>query len=156
MALWNTLGDVLDGSGWTTALTEAGVASPGKANSYLKAAHLTRTRHDHQTTLLTLHNLQKEAFLLSEGSKDFVFFNAWKNDMQKKSPTFMYWDLVMKYKTLILIFIRAHREKNFPLYVQVLEELVPLFFALDHQNYARWMPVHIRDMKSLPVSMLVS
>lgn len=64
----------------------------------------------------------------------------------------MYGDLVMKYETLILIFIRAHREKNFPLYVQVLEELVPLFFALDHQNYARWMHVHIRDMKSLPVS----
>ncbi|KAK3889182.1 hypothetical protein Pcinc_006754 [Petrolisthes cinctipes] len=115
-------------------------------------AHLTRTRHAQQTTLLTLHNLQKEAFLLSEGSKDFVCFNAWKNDMQKKSPTFMYWDLVMIYETLILIFIRAHREKNFPLYVQILEELVPLFFALDHQNYAQWMPVHIRDMKSLPVS----
>ncbi|KAK3894072.1 hypothetical protein Pcinc_002174 [Petrolisthes cinctipes] len=41
--------------------------------------------HAHQTTLLTLHNLQKEAFLLSEGSKDFVCFNAWKNDMQKES-----------------------------------------------------------------------
>ncbi|KAK3889720.1 hypothetical protein Pcinc_006286 [Petrolisthes cinctipes] len=121
MAFWNTLGDVLDGSGWTTALTEAGVASPGTANSYLKAAHLTRTRRAHQTTLLTLHNLQKEAFLLSEGSKDYVCFNAWKNDMQKKSPTFMYWDLVMKYETLILIFIRAHRKKNFPLYVQVLD-----------------------------------
>jgi len=70
--------------------------------------------------------------------------------MLKKSPTFMYWDQVMRYETLVLIFVRAHREKNFPLYVEVLEELTPLFFALDHVNYARWMPVHIRDMKSLP------
>ena len=31
-----------------------------------------------------------------------------------------------------------------------MEELTPLFFALDHTNYARWEPVHIRDMKSLP------
>ena len=62
----------------------------------------------------------------------------------------MYWDLIMRYETLILIFVRAHREKNLPLYVEVLEELTPLFFALDHVNYSRWMPVHIRDMKSLP------
>ncbi|KAK3733417.1 hypothetical protein QZH41_012174, partial [Actinostola sp. cb2023] len=26
------------------------------------------------------------------------------------------------------------------------------FFALDHVNYARWIPIHIRDMKSLPES----
>ena len=70
--------------------------------------------------------------------------------MQKNSPTFMYWDLIIRYETLILIFVRAHREKNFPLYVEVLEELTPLFFALDHVNYSRWMPVHIRYMKSLP------
>ena len=34
--------------------------------------------------------------------------------------------------------------------MNVLEELALLFFALDHVNYARWLPVHIRDMKSLP------
>ena len=88
MALWSTLGDVLDGSGWTTALTQAEVASSGTADSYLKAAHLTRTRHAHQVTLLTLHILQKEAFMLSEGPKDNASAMAWRNDMQKKSPTF--------------------------------------------------------------------
>ena len=44
MALWSTIGNLLDGSGWTTALTEAQVASVGTADSFLKAAHLTRTR----------------------------------------------------------------------------------------------------------------
>lgn len=44
MALWNTLGDLLDGTGWTTALAEADVASSGVADSFLKASHLTRTR----------------------------------------------------------------------------------------------------------------
>ena len=39
MALWNTLGDVLEGSGWTAALTQADVASSGTADSYLKATH---------------------------------------------------------------------------------------------------------------------
>ena len=44
MALWSTLGDLLDKSGWTTALSEAEVASSGVADSFLKATHLTRTR----------------------------------------------------------------------------------------------------------------
>ncbi len=34
--------------------------------------------------------------------------------------------------------------------MEVLEKLVPLFFALDHINYSRWLPVHIRDMRTLP------
>ncbi len=34
MALWNTLGDVLEDSGWTTALAEAEVASTGIAASF--------------------------------------------------------------------------------------------------------------------------
>ena len=44
MALWSTLGDLLGSSGWTTALIEAEVASPGVADSFLRASHLTRTR----------------------------------------------------------------------------------------------------------------
>ena len=62
----------------------------------------------------------------------------------------MYWDFILRQEILILIFIRAHREKRFSLYVEVLEKLTPLFFALDHVNYSSWMPVHIHDMKSLP------
>ena len=61
MALWNTIGDFLEGSGWTAALTEAGVATAGKAESCLKASHLTRPRCVHQVTLLALANLQREA-----------------------------------------------------------------------------------------------
>ena len=154
MALWNALGDLLDGSGWTAALTEAEVASAGMTDSFLKAAHLTRTRHVHQVTLLALHKLRSEAFELVTGSTDAESVEDWRNCMVEKSPTFMFWDLIMRYETLILIFIRAHREKNFKLYVEVLEELAPLFFAMNHVNYARWMPVHIRDMKSLPDSIM--
>ena len=62
----------------------------------------------------------------------------------------MFWDMIMKYETLILVFVRAHRDKDFALYFAVLEELAVLFFALDHVNYSRWVPIHLRDMKSLP------
>lgn len=30
-------------------------------------------------------------------------------------------------------------------------QIAPWLFALDHINYARWLPVHIRDMCELPV-----
>lgn len=36
------------------------------------------------------------------------------------------------------------------MYVDVLDKLIPLLFALDHVNYAQWLPVHLRDMRSLP------
>ena len=43
---------------------------------------------------------------------------------------------------------QSSQRKIIPLYIEVLEELTPLFFAFDHINYVQWMIVHIRDMKS--------
>ena len=136
-ALWNVLGDLLEGSGWTSALSETEVSSAGTAQSMLNAAHLARTRHARQVTLLTLHILQGKAFLSCTGSEHEETAEAWRLQVRAKSPTFMSWDLILGYETLILIFVRAHRERNFYLYVNVLEELALLFFALDHVNYAR-------------------
>ena len=87
------------------------------------SAHLTRTRHAYRVTLLTLHILQREAFLICNGSEHEETDGAWRLQMIAKSPTFMFWDLILRYETLILIFVRAHRERNFHLYVNVLEEL---------------------------------
>ena len=72
--------------------------------------------------------------------------------MVSKSPTFQYWDLIMEFEIAVLIFIHAHRTKQFDLYVESMEQLVQWIFALDHINYARWIPVHIQDMQSLPES----
>ena len=153
MALWHTLGDILEGSGWTTALTEAGGAHSGKADSFLRAAHLTRTRHAHQVTLLNLRNLQKEAFMLSELPRDFEFATAWRNDMQIiKSYLYVFGSCHEISNPHSHLRQSSHREKKIPLYVDVLEELTPLLFALDRVIYAQWLPVHIRDIKSLPDS----
>ena len=58
----------------------------------------------------------------------------------------------LRIEKLVLTFIRAHGERNFDLYVQSLELIVGYYIALDHYNYALWVPIHIRDMKSLPAS----
>jgi hypothetical protein len=101
---------------------------------------------------LALSKLKSEAYYLATDNGHELSMDAWGSEMRKRSPTFLFWDTIIYYETLIFIFIRAHREKRFALYVEVLEQLVHLFFSLDHVNYARWIPIHLRDMKSLPVS----
>ena len=103
---------------------------------------------------MTLHTLKKEAFQLhlADENSGSPSIRSWEEEMVKRSPTFLFWNTVLKYETLILILVRAERERNFSLYVEVLEQLVHLFFALDHVNYGRWTPIHIRDMKCLPDS----
>ena len=149
MGMWTMPGNYLACSGWTAALTEVGIATAGKADSFLKATHLARTHHAHQNTCVALEKLQKEAF---EAAKSENRFEEWRHDMIKKSLTFQYWHTILSLALLILTFIRAHREKNFPLYVEALEAIVGYLFAFDHYNYACWVPTHIRDMLSLPDS----
>ena len=153
MALWKTVGDYLDGSGWTNALIQAGIASSGTAESFLSCSHVTRTRHAHQVSAVVLRKLQKEAFLTLQPEAE-ESEEIWLQDMVRKSPTFQYWDTILRLELLVLLFVRAHREADFALYVSSLKALAKWFFALDHPNYARWIPVHIRDMENLPSSTL--
>ena len=110
MAVWNTYGDYLEGSGWTSVLTQAGITSSGTADSFLKAAHLTRTRHAHQISVLSLANLQNDPFLKCDVLHNDTTKEIWQKNMIKKSPTFQYWDTVLNMEIIGLIFVRAHRD----------------------------------------------
>ena len=137
MAISSTIGNYLEASGWATALTQAGVASSGTADSFLKASHLSRTRRGHQISALALAKLQEDAFLSTEGLHNEETKQAWKMRMIEKSPTFQFWDTVLRMELVGLIIVRAHREKNFPLYIESLKSIVPWFFAFDRTHYAR-------------------
>lgn len=50
---------------------------------------------------------------------------------------------------MYLQFVRSLRVASFELYIQTMGQLAPWLFALDHTHYARWLPVHIRDMVAL-------
>ena len=50
MAAFKAIDGLLKDSGWTTALTEAGIASSGTAESFLTASSVTKTRLAHQVT----------------------------------------------------------------------------------------------------------
>lgn len=47
-AAMDVLGDLLDGSGWTSALVQSSITTKGRADGMLSASHITRTRYAHQ------------------------------------------------------------------------------------------------------------
>ena len=68
----------------------------------------------------------------------------------KKIPQFQFWNMTLKFELLIRILVRSFQQSDFTLYLSALMAIISWMFALDRTNYARWLPVHIRDMTELP------
>ena len=150
MNVLKLLGDFLRGSGWTAVLVQAEVTTTGRADAILLGKHITRSRHAHQVTAAALHILLSSAYNDYEArTENPLDFDNWFTLQCNECPQFYYWSLVLELELLMLQFVRSIREGNFELYVQSLASLVPWMFALDHTNYSRWLPVHIRDMVTL-------
>ena len=153
MAAFRSIGSWLKDSGWTEALVQAGIATAGTADSFIKVTHLTKTRHALQVTAAALSFLKKEAYnayreSLGEG-ESIVSFDDWEKEKEKSCPQFKYWNLTLKMQLNLFVFLRAEREGLFDLYVEALSKLIPWFFAMDQHHYARWLSVHIRDLSAL-------
>ena len=56
---------------------------------------------------------------------------------------------MLQFELTILQFVRSIRLSDFDMYVASQAALVPWFFVLDHVNYSRWLPVHVRNMVML-------
>jgi len=154
MAAFSSIGSLLKGSGWTSVLTDAGVASSGTAESFLTASSVTRTRQAHQVTAASLYRLMKTAYTdycneAIENSTEVIDLEDWCEQRKLQSPQFQFWYLILSMELTILALIRSFREANFELYCDALSELIPYFFANNNINYARWLPIHLRDMMSL-------
>ena len=63
---------------------------------------------------------------------------------------FRFYFFLLKLKLLVLQFVRSVRTGNREIYLASITNITYNFFALNHFNYARWTPVHIRDMLILP------
>ena len=62
---------------------------------------------------------------------------------------FQFCYLILEMQLVIFLLIRCFREGNFDMYQEALSELIPYFFGNNNVNFARWLPVHFRDMMSL-------
>ena len=151
MAALKTLGDWLRRSGWVQALVQADIATPGTADFFLRAAHVTRTRRAHQITATTLHILQRRAYTRHcmtdfDDAEDLPEFEDWCHRRAKDIPHFQYWATVLELEMLVLVYVRSLWQASFVIYLAALVELVPWFHALDHTHSARCIPLHPRDM----------
>ena len=52
---------------------------------------------------------------------------------------------------LLLRFVRSIRTEDLFLYEKSLDEIADWVFILDHYNYSRWLPVHVRDTMNVRV-----
>ena len=152
MAALKAIGNWLEDSGWTSALTEAGIASSGKADSFIHAAHVSRTRHAHQVTACALRVLMMKAYKCSNAcppTSETISFHSWCAEREIESPQFQFWSIALKLELIMLMFVRSIRSGNFELYKYSLSRIMPWFFALNHTHYARWVSVHLNDMLAL-------
>ena len=50
---------------------------------------------------------------------------------------------------MLVLDMHSLRQGLLMMYLDALKELFPWFHALDHTHYARWIPVHLKDMAEL-------
>ena len=143
MAALRSIGTLLQDSGWTGALVEAGMASSGTADSFLSAASVTRIRQMHQVTACSLYKLLKAAYTdycqeREDNNEAVLGFEEWCEIRKEQSLQFRFWHLILSMELVILLLIRSFCEGNFSLYCEALGELIPYFFA-NNNNYACWL-----------------
>lgn len=145
-AFLKVLGQILEGSGWTTLVANSGIKTEAGAEACLKVTHVTKARAIHQKTAAVLYSLLKEAFTQVHPATSF---EEWIEQKRSKCPTFKFWLLVLNLEVLLLSFIRSIRNGNYELYKQTLKKLAPWFLLMDHPHYGRWLPIHIKDLEEL-------
>ena len=126
------------------------IASAGKAESFLNASHITRTRYTHQVTAATLHILMTKAYEKHSIEKKIISdFKTWRKDEESQYLQFYFWSQTLKLQLLVMSFIRSIRSGDFNLYKTTISLLMPWFFAFNHTHYARLLSVHLCDMLQL-------
>lgn len=87
-------------------------------------------------------NIVKSCQSLSDAFTEFV---------DGQSPTFKLWYSYIVMVELLLEFLYSERAGKWELHLESFRKMLPMFFAYDHTNYARWGSVYICDMLNLSV-----
>ena len=99
----------------------------GTADSFLKASHVSCTRHAHEVTAAALyvlmykaHNTYKEGVDEGEEPKSF---SDWRKQAELETPQFHCWSLRFHFQLTTLVFVRSLREENFQLFKNACQSL---------------------------------
>ena len=109
---------------------QAEIASSGTADSFIKATHVTKTRHDNEVTAACLYALIQRTYTdystsvgpnQNEADEEVALsFQEWCSMRANKCVHFDYWMKASSLELLLLVFIRSIREGNFDMYVESL------------------------------------
>ena len=146
MLFLSMIGDWLAGIDWCKIYERAKISTPGRIDIFLKGKHVKRSRHVHQGTLATLVQLAWQAYQQTQHNN----YKEWRNEVLALSATATYWFTITELKTKLFMFVKNVSSADFDLFVRCLEDILPWIFALDHVNYARWLPVFVQDLKQIP------
>lgn len=79
-------------------------------------------------------------------------FGVFKSENQARSKLFAFWDEYSAMVTSLLQFLKAERTGNWKLHLSSIAAMLPYYFAMDRQNYARFLPVYLADMQRLELT----
>ena len=93
LAALKALRSWVEDSGWTSVLLQAGVTTPGTADSFLKASHVSRTHHAHQVTAAALYFIMDKAYKkyregVNEGEEP-KSFSDWRKQAELEVHNFI-------------------------------------------------------------------
>lgn len=114
----------------------------------MQVSHIKRSREIHQITAAVLYSLLVDEYVIRNPDEEISFEN-WLQDRAEKSPTFKYWLTVLNLEITLLSFVRAVRLGDYNKYKEAMKVMIPWYFIFDHQNYSRWLSVHICDSEQL-------
>ena len=152
MAFLAAIGNWLSGSGWSTVMSVADVTTEGRSDYLLKGHETSTSQWAHQVTAAALYHLMVEAYAQQKDDQNEQSFDEWRKDMEGKKNHFYYWSKVLDLEMLFLKFLKSEREGSFQAYVEALEDMIPWLFVSDHYHYARWLSVHVQDLKCLQIN----
>ncbi|KAL8571620.1 hypothetical protein ACOMHN_055814 [Nucella lapillus] len=129
----------------------ANIFSSGVTASLLGGKHVKRTRYAYHLTLALLHVLKLRAYKeYCTGYGPHEPTDVWEQRLIDASPTISYWTTVREYLLINCHFVKGQRQGDWPLTLSACEDLCSWFFVFGHTNYARWLPVFLRNMARLP------
>jgi len=79
-------------------------------------------------------------------------FEVFKSENRARSKLFAFWDEYVSMVTSLLQFLKAERTGNWKLHLSSVAAMLPHFFAMNRQNYARYLPVYLADMQQLELT----
>ena len=112
MGAFKLLGDLLNGTGWVTVLSEADIASLGTAESFLTVSNLAKTRH--QIIACCLYDLIKKAYQhatdhTNPDALEISDIFSWCSEQEKTIPQFQFWTTILNLELPVLSFVRSYR-----------------------------------------------